>query len=53
MFGFPFFTSLIVTVAMVVGFSFIINHGIQKKKANNEDAMSNTSQGEKDTNCHA
>lgn len=33
MFGFPFFTSLIVTVAMVIVFSLVINHGIQKRKA--------------------
>lgn len=34
MFGLPFFTSLIVTVAMVIGFSFVINHGIRKRKEN-------------------
>ncbi len=53
MFGFPFFTSLIVTVAMVTGFSLIINHGIQKKKAEREEATSQAGTSEKDANCHA
>ena len=53
MFGFPFFTSLIVTVAMVVGFSLIINHGIQKRKTKQEEAHSQASHEKTGSDCHA
>jgi hypothetical protein len=39
MFGLPFFTSLIVTVALVVAFSFVINKGSTKKKADLQESI--------------
>lgn len=46
MFGLPFFTSLIVTVALVVGFSFTINRGIAKKRANNQESAAQLAESE-------
>ena len=53
MFGFPFFTSLIVTVAMVVGFSLVINHGVQKRKEKQDLTSASQSSDKKGADCHA
>jgi len=49
MFGFPFFTSLIVIMALVVGFSFVINKGLasRAKKSMPIDGIES-----KEPNCH-
>ncbi len=49
MFGFPFLTSLVVTVALVVAFSFVINKGVQKKRDNSLDEIDS---GELDLRNH-
>jgi preprotein translocase subunit YajC len=53
MFGFPFFTSLIVTVALVVGFSFVINKGTAKRRAQKQEASSQASKKSTKETCHA
>jgi len=53
MFGFPFFTSLIATIVLVVAISFVINKGIAKKKTQQESKIVNVGSEKTDPNCHA
>jgi len=50
MFGFPFITSLIITMAMVIVFSYAINRGKTGKKDSSEQTAN---QGHTDNNNHA
>ncbi len=49
MFGFPFFTSLIVVLAGVIVFSVVINKGMAKRQQINNAAALEQSAGSKQT----
>jgi flagellar biogenesis protein FliO len=53
MFGFPFITSLIATIALVVTLSFVINKGMQKKKASKESDVLESGIASTKSDCHA